>query len=580
MDIYANLNEAFTKAIKSQYSGSDFPIDPSIRPTSNPEHGDFQANFAMNLAKRLGKNPREVAQNVLNAVDLSQYAEKLEIAGPGFINIKLKKEFLSKRLSELSTDERCGIEKIDTPYTVVVDYSSPNVAKEMHVGHIRSTIIGDAITRILTVQGNEVLKRNHVGDWGTQFGMLIEFLIDLGWKAEETHSISDLNQLYKDSKVKFDADSDFNERAKKRVVLLQKGDAETIALWKHLIAESYAHFKIVYTKLGVLLTDDDYFGESFYNPMLQAVTEELIQKGVAVESNGAICLFLEEFKGQDGESVPLILRKSDGGFGYDTTDMAAVRHRIEDLKAKRVIYVTDARQKQHFAMIFAGAKKAGILKDGIRLDHVAFGSILGENGKPFQTRSGETVKLSDLLDEAEKRAKELVEAKSPDLSEKEKNEIAHSVGIGAIKYADLSNDRIKDYVFVWERMLAFDGNTAPYLQNAYVRIMGIQKKAEALNVQSAGKEILIAAQEEHILSVELLKLNDVVKQVADTLEPHRLCTYLYNLASCFHQFYEKCPVLKADDEKVRDSRLALCALTAKTLKTGLNLLGIDVVSRM
>lgn len=579
-DVQAVLQSAFSAAIAQALGAEYATVDPLIRSSTDPAHGDWQANFAMSLAKKVGKPPRAVAEAVVASLKLEGIASAVEIAGPGFVNIRLDNRFLAGLVGELAADDRCGVVKAAEKSLVAIDYSAPNVAKEMHVGHIRSTIIGDAITRVLEFLGHEVLRRNHLGDWGTQFGMLIEHVVDLGWAAGRHHEIGDLNKLYKQAKARFDSEPEFAERARLRVVSLQAGEAETVVFWQQLIDESKKHFGKIYQTLNVRLTDDDYFGESFYNPMLGPVCDELLANGVAVVSEGAVCVFPPGFKGRDGEPVPLIVKKSDGGYGYDTTDLAALRHRVRDLHANRLIYVVGAPQKQHFDMIFAAAKMAGWLHDGILAEHVPFGSILGEDGKPFKSRSGETVSLADLLEEALKRAYDIVAEKSPDMAEADKQRIARAIGIGAIKYVDLCNDRIKDYVFSWDRMLAFEGNTAPYLQNAYVRICGIFRKAgqDMAACDSAG--LMLEAAEERALALELLKLTDVLAQVARSLEPHRLCTYLYGLASLFHSFYEKCPVMSAGSEPLKRSRLALCHQVARVLRLGLSLLGIETVDQM
>lgn len=578
-DPQTTLSAAFSTAIAAAFGDEYAGADPLVRSAQDAAHGDWQANFAMSLAKRMGKPPRAVAEAVVAALDLGSMAESVTIAGPGFVNVKLSADFLARAVYEIAKDGRKGVPKAERAELVAVDYSAPNVAKEMHVGHIRSTFIGDAITRVLGFQGHTVLRRNHLGDWGTQFGQLIEHMVDLGL-AGGVKAIGDLNALYKESKKKFDADPAFAERARRRVVALQSGDAETVRLWKLLIDESKRYFGKIYAELGVLLTDDDYYGESFYNDMLAPTAEELKAKGVAVMSEGALCAFPAGFKGRDGEPVPLIVQKSDGGYGYDTTDLAALRHRVRDLGCTRLVYVVGAPQKQHFEMIFAVAKMAGWITEGVLAEHTPFGSILGEDGKMFKTRSGDTVKLTDLLEEALKRAYDIVSEKSPELPEEDKRRIAHAIGIGALKYVDLSNDRIKDYVFSWERMLAFEGNTAPYLQNAYVRIKGIFRKAAEQGVKPADAPTPLSAPEERALAVELLKLPDVIAQVSRSLEPHRLCTYLYGLASLFHSFYEKCPVLGAPDESTKRGRLALCGTVADTLALGLSLLGIETVDQM
>lgn len=600
--IQSVLTASFQSAMAAAFGPEYSQADPSIRPSANPQFGDFQANAAMGLAKALGKAPRVIASEIVAKLDLSSIALQPEIAGPGFINIKLEPSFLERLAREAAADPSCGAIGDTGDGPVVVDYSSPNVAKEMHVGHLRSTIIGDAIARILKFAGQKVIRQNHLGDWGTQFGMLIEHISDLGWTPTGEHGIADLNQLYKDAKGKFDADPVFADRARKRVVALQAGDQPTVELWQLLIDESKVHFRDVYATLGVLLDDQDYRGESFYNPLLVPTVAELERIGLARMSEGAICAFPEGFLGPEGQAVPLILRKSDGGYGYDTTDMAAIRFRIQELKARRMIYVTDARQRQHFSMIFKAAEEASWLPRGVLAEHVFFGSVLGDDGKPFKSRSGETVKLSDLLVEAVNRAFELVSTKNPEMPEAERREIARVIGIGAVKYADLSNDRVKDYVFSWERMLAFDGNTAPYLQNAYVRIRSILRKAAdeaTASMDQAGRdlarelvaaldqsrallagEILVQEAAERALVLGILALPATAASAGQSLEPHRICTWLYDLATSYHQFYERCPVITAPDPATRRSRLALSALTARALAQGLDLLGIGVVSRM
>lgn len=578
-DPQTTLSAAFSKAIAAAFGEEYAGADPLVRSAQDAAHGDWQANFAMSLAKRMAKPPRAVAEAVVAALELGSMAESVTIAGPGFVNVKLSADFLAKAVFDIARDERKGVPRAEKPELVAVDYSAPNVAKEMHVGHIRSTFIGDAIARVLAFQGHTVLRRNHLGDWGTQFGQLIEHMVDLGL-AGGVKAIGDLNALYKESKKKFDADPAFAERARRRVVALQSGDAETVRLWKILIDESKRYFGKIYAELGVLLTDEDYYGESFYNDMLAPTAEELKAKGVAMMSEGALCAFPAGFKGRDGEPVPLIVQKSDGGYGYDTTDLAALRHRVRDLGCTRLVYVVGAPQKQHFEMIFAVAKMAGWIAEGVLAEHTPFGSILGEDGKMFKTRSGDTVKLTDLLEEALKRAYDIVSEKSPELPEEDKRRISRAIGIGALKYVDLSNDRIKDYVFSWERMLAFEGNTAPYLQNAYVRIKGIFRKAAEQGVKPADGPTPLVAPEERALAVELLKLPDLIAQVSRSLEPHRLCTYLYGLASLFHSFYERCTVMGAREEATKRGRLALCGAVADTLALGLSLLGIETVDQM
>ena len=574
-DIRLLVQQALIQAFGPEYA----TIDPVVRFAADTRFGDVQINCAMQLAKTLGKAPRVIAEQITKAIPDNSIIFKTEIAGPGFINITLANSYIGTCITELLGDTRCGIPMSQNRDIIVIDYSAPNVAKEMHIGHLRSTIIGDALVRILEFLGHTVLKRNHLGDWGTQFGMLIETLVDKNWNPAGDHHISDLNTLYQEAKQRFDTDAAFAERARKRVVLLQSGDETTLALWRALIEESKRHFAEIYRMLDVKLEESDYYPESFYNDMLPGIVQELLDKRIAVVSEGAVCVFIEEVTGKHKEPVPLIVQKSDGGYGYDTTDLAAIRHRIIDLKATRLLYVVGAPQAQHFAMIFAAARKAGWLRDPIRAEHVAFGSILGEDGKPFRTRSGESVKLYDVLTEAINRAYAIVHEKAPALSEEDQNAIARAIGIGAVKYADLSNDRVKDYVFNWDRMLSFDGNTAPYLQNAYVRIKSIFRKAGLDEAEFTGVIDTFVVSEERQLALELLKAGDYMNQVERSLEPHRLCGYIYTLAGLFHSFYEKCPVLSADKlDKTR--RLTLAKATSRVLALCMDLLGITVVDRM
>lgn len=575
-DVQQVLEQRFSAAMAG-LGAEATAADPLVRPAGNPQHGDYQANAAMGLAKKLSRKPREVAQEIVAKLAVGDLAEKVEIAGPGFINVRLKGEFVARQAEAMATDERLGVEPASAAQTVVVDYSCPNVAKEMHVGHLRSTVIGDALVRVLEFLGHRVIRQNHLGDWGTQFGMLIEHLLEQGWRGEG-QSIGDLNALYKQAQDRYASDEAFAERARRRVVALQKGEAEERTIWQKLIDESMRHFQPLYERLDVLLRPQDVRGESFYNPMLPGVVEELLNRGLAQISDGAACVFLPEFKDAEGKPSPMIIRKSDGGYLYATTDLAAVRYRVGELGAQRLIYVTDARQTRHYQMMFATAQLAGWLPPEVRAEHVAFGTILGKDGKPFKTREGGVVKLADLLDEAEQRAAAILQQKDPDLSEEERRAVAHAVGIGALKYGDLSSDRIKDYVFDWERMLAFEGNTAPYLQNAHVRIQSIFRKGNIARVEAG--PIPVAEAAERALAMKLLQFPATVRAVGQSLEPHRLCTYLFDLAALFHQFYERCPVLAAGDEAVRLSRLRLCELTARVLCQGLALLGIAAPARM
>lgn len=576
----ALLADRFADAITAAFGPEHAGTDPLIRRSQQPQFGDYQANVAMSLAKKVGRSPRDVAAALLEHLQIDDLCSSVEVAGPGFVNLTLRPEAISAALTEAAADGRAGVPTTERPQRVVVDYSSPNVAKEMHVGHLRSTVIGDALVRALTFQGHDVVRQNHLGDWGTQFGMLIEYLAEQDWDRQADHSIRDLNQLYQEAQGRFSGDEEFAERARQRVVALQGGDEDTLSLWRQLVAESVRHMEEVYDRLGVMLTPDDIRGESFYNPMLAGVVSELEARGLTVVDDGALCVFPPGFTRRDGEPLPMIVRKSDGGFGYAATDLAAIRYRTTDLEGDRVVYVVDARQSQHFAMVFSVAATAGWLGQSSTAEHVAFGTILGEDGRPFKTRSGDTVRLVDLLEEAQTRAAAVVEART-DLDPAERASVARAVGIGAVKYADLVNDRVKDYVFAWDRMLAMDGNTAPYLQYAHARIRSIFRRAEAqADTSRTFSPAAVAHPAERALALQLLSLAAVVDAVTDTLQPHRLCTYLFELAQAFTTFYEQCPVLRADTPEQRADRLGLCALTAVVLSLGLGLLGIDTPDRM
>ncbi|MFW6031926.1 MAG: arginine--tRNA ligase [Phycisphaeraceae bacterium] len=579
-DIQNRIETLLQDAVGAALGEEHRETDPIVRPSGNPKFGDYQANLAMGLAKKLGQKPRDLAQQIAAKLPGNALLESAEVAGPGFINLRLTREALDAHAAAMLASDRLGLEPAGEPETVVVDYSGPNVAKEMHVGHLRSTVLGDAIARVLELQGHAVVRQNHLGDWGTQFGMLIQYLLDTGWEAEGEPEIGNLNRLYQQAKQKLDADPDFAKRARERVVALQSGDDETTSVWQGLVEESKRHFNAVYRRLGVDLRDADIRPESFYNDRLPGVIGGLEQAGLLAESEGAAVVYPEGFQDREGEPMPMIVRKTDGGYLYATTDLAAARFRIGELGASRLIYVTDARQSQHFAMVFQTLRQAGWADAGVRLDHVPFGAVLGPDRRPFKTREGGTVRLVELVDEAESRAAGVIREKNPDLPEAEQERIASAVGIGALKYADLSSDRIKDYVFDWNRMLAMDGNTAPYLQNAYVRIRSIFRKgkidAESLDAGAIRAE----APAERALVLKLLQWPGVIASVADSLEPHRLCNWLYELATGYHQFYERCPVLTAEEASVRQSRLALSHLVARALQEGLGLLGIEVVERM
>jgi arginyl-tRNA synthetase len=577
-DPRTTLEPRFEAALRAAFGDEVAKTDPVLR---RSDRADFQADVAMALAKKVGKPPRDVAKAILDHLDVKDICEKVEVAGPGFINLTLAPEWLSKATTLVAREPATGVVPAPSPETVVVDYSAPNVAKEMHVGHVRSTVIGDSLSRVLEALGHRVVRQNHVGDWGTPFGMLIEHLLDLGEEAALATSITDLDAFYKQARTKFDGDPAFAERSRQRVVLLQAGDEQTLTLWKRFTDASKRYFGAVYEKLGVTLEDEHIRGESFYNPMLAGIVDELQTKGLTEISDGAVCAFPEGFTNKEGTRLPLIVRKQDGGYGYAATDLAAIRSRTQDIGATRLLYVVGAPQQQHFAMVFSVAKSAGWLEEPARAEHVAFGSILGPDKKMFKTRAGGTVKLAELLDEAVQRAAAAVAEKNPELDEATRAEVARKIGVGALKYADLSSDRIKDYIFDWDRMLAFEGNTAAYLQYVHARIRSIHRRAEPTDVEAAKTaQIVLREPAERALALELLGLGSAVASVAETLHPHKLCTYLYGVATRFNTFFEQCPVLKADDEATRRSRLALIDLTARVLAKGLDLLGIEAPERM
>ncbi|AEH07740.1 Arginyl-tRNA synthetase [Candidatus Protofrankia datiscae] len=563
------LGAAFTAVAGEQ-------VDPAIR---RSQRADYQADAALSLARRLRRNPRDIAAEVVRAAELDDLCETVEVAGPGFINLHLAASALERLLGEVFGDERLGVAPVPEPEVVVVDYSGPNAAKEMHVGHLRSTIIGDAAVRLLSWLGHQVVRQNHIGDWGTPFGMLVEHLLDIG-ESEAAHelSVGDLNAFYRAARVKFDADEAFKERSRLRVVRLQAGDPTTRRLWHVLVGESKKYFLTVYSQLGVLLTEADFRGESSYNDQLGPVVDELTELGLLRLSDGALCAFPEGFKNRDDEPLPLIVRKRDGGYGYATTDLATIRHRIRDLHATRLLYVVGLPQYQHFEMIYEVAREAGWLRAPVRAEHIGHGSILGADGKMLRTRAGDSVKLVALLEQAVSRAADVIAVKNPGLDAQTRAQVAQAIGIGAVKYADLSTDRSKDYVFDLDRMLAFDGNTAPYLQYAHARICSVFRRA-GLTYPVAAADIRIGEPEERHLAVQLLSFGDVVEGIVDSLEFHRLAGYLFSLATAFTNFYEKCPILRAE-EPVRTSRVALCDLTRRALATGLGLLGITAPERM
>lgn len=542
--------------------------------------GHYQFNGAMALSKVLKQNPREIAQKILDAVELDNEVEKLEIAGPGFINIHLKPKWLAQQLQAANADNRLGIES-EQPQTVVVDYSAPNLAKEMHVGHLRSTIIGDAVAKTLEFLGHKVIRQNHMGDWGTQFGMLLAHLNDkLNANEVAETALSDLEDFYREAKVRFDNEDGFADRAREYVVRLQGGDKDCMQLWQNFIDVSIAHSEDVYHKLNVSLKRSDVMGESAYNPDLATTVDELKTAGIVVEDQGAQVAFLHEMADKEGNPAVYIVQKSGGGYLYATTDLAAIRHRNGKLGADRTLIFTDARQALHFKQTEIVARKAGFIKPSQSYEHCPFGMMLGNDGKPFKTRTGGTVKLAELLDEAIERAEVLIAKRESDLSAHERKVIADKVGIGAVKYADLSKNRTTDYIFNWDSMLSFDGNTAPYLQYAYTRVQSIFRKAHADDINLQADIQLLEAQEQ-LLAVKLIQYAEAVKQVSIEATPHVLCTYIYELASLFMSFYEACPILKSGIAKeTKNSRLMLAQLTAKTLQSGLDLLGIETMEKM
>jgi arginyl-tRNA synthetase len=575
VDLLPALRRRVEGAIRDAFGDEAATVDPAIHRSA---HADYQADAALALARTLKQSPRDVATALAQRLQPDDVLAEVAVSGPGFLNLTLRAEHVAAELDRMLADPRLGVPPASPPQTVVVDYSAPNVAKEMHVGHLRSTIIGDAIVRLLEFEGHRVVRQNHVGDWGTPFGMLIEHLLDER-SAGHDSTVRELVSFYQAARARFERDADFAERARRRVVLLQSGDADTFALWRRLIDMSVEHFSALYAQLGVTLRPADIAGESRYNDALPAVVADLERAGIAKPSQGAICVFLPGFTGRDGEPVPLMIRKQDGGYTYATTDLAALRYRVQVLGAQRVIYVVGTPQTQHLAMVFETARRAGWVGDGVRLEHVAFGSILGSNKKMLKTRAGESVRLVDLLDEAIARAARVVEEKSPDLDPGTRARIAAAVGIGAVKYADLASDRVKDYVFDWDRMLALDGNTAPYLMYAHTRIRSILRRSGLSDDQAAAGPIRIGEPAERALAFELLEFPGVIGRTAELLQPHRLCGNLYAIATAFMTFYERCPVLRAD-EPARASRLALSALTACVLARGLGLLGIEAPEQL
>ena len=563
------LKSQLNNVIKDAFIKAGIEHTPmAVSEATKPEFGDYQFNGAMALSKKLGLNPREIAQNIVNHLDLTGVLSKAEIAGPGFINLWLNPLWIASQCQVALRDERLNVSTRENPIKVVVDYSGPNMAKQMHVGHLRSTIIGDTLANLLTFLGDEVIRQNHIGDWGTQFGMLIAYLEETGEDASV--SLKDLEQFYKDAKGRFDADAAFADKAREYVVKIQSGDTHCLQLWQKFIDISLGHCEEVYEKLGVNLTRDDVRAESFYNDELANVITGLESENMLQKSDGAQCVFLEN------DDIPVIVQKGDGGYLYATTDLAALRYRAQVLGAKRISYVVDARQAGHFKQVFTVAKKSGFVPEDVILEHIAFGTMMDKGGKPFKTRDGGTVKLIDLLDEAVVKAKDTINNKE-EYSSEEIEDLAKIIGIGAVKYADLAINRESNYIFNWDKMLSFEGNTSLYMQYGYARIQSIFRKHNA----PIEGEIIIGDDLEHRLASMLLRFEDVLSRAAVDASPNQITTYLYELVTLFMRFYEQNPILKTGvDEETKMSRLQLADLTAKTIKQGLDILGIKVVDKL
>lgn len=578
MNIQAILNTKVTTALEA--AGAPTGCPAAVRQSAKPQFGDYQANGVMGAAKKLGQNPRQFAQEVIKHLNIEEMASKVEIAGPGFINIFLDPIWLAKQADIALADSRLNVIK-QPEQTIVVDYSSPNVAKEMHVGHLRSTIIGDAVVRTLEFLGHKLIKANHIGDWGTQFGMLIANFELM--QKENPHAISmqlsDIEGFYRESKKLYDTDEEFAKTARNYVVKLQSGDEYCREMWRKLVDITMTQNQENYDRLNVSLTKDDIMGESMYNPMLADIVADLKKQGLAVENEGATVVFLDQYKNKDGDPMGVIVQKKDGGYLYTTTDIACAKYRFEKLHADRVLYFIDSRQHQHLMQAWTIVRKAGYVPESVSLEHHAFGMMLGKDGRPFKTRAGGTVRLADLLDEAEIRAYKLIASKNKDMSEDELKQIAHKVAIAAVKYADLSKNRTTDYIFDWDNMLAFEGNTAPYMQYAYTRVISIFKKAN-IEIDSLNNKIVLNEDKEKALVSKLLQFEETIINVANEGSPHLMCSYLFELAGLFSAFYEACPILNAQNEEIRNSRLQIAALTAKTIKQGLNLLGIETLNKM
>ncbi len=576
MNIQVLLSDKISQALIA--AGAPADCEAQVRQSAKAQFGDYQANGVMAVAKKLGMPPRQLAEKVVQLLDLGDIASKVEIAGPGFINIFLNGTWVAQQAERILAAPKLGITPVE-PQTIVIDYSAPNVAKEMHVGHLRSTIIGDAAARTQEFLGHKVIRANHVGDWGTQFGMLIAYLEKMQNESASDMELADLEQFYREAKKHYDEDAAFAERARAYVVKLQGGDDYCLKMWRKMVDVTMAQNQKTYNRLNVTLTEDDVMGESLYNAMLPGIVADLKAKGLAVESEGATVVFLDEYKNKEGEPMGVIIQKKDGGYLYTTTDIACAKYRYETLGANRVLYYIDSRQHQHLMQAWTIVRKAGYVPDSVSLEHHMFGMMLGKDGKPFKTRSGGTVKLADLLDEAVERAGKLIAEKNPDLPAEELQQLINAVGIGAVKYADLSKSRTTDYIFDWDNMLAFEGNTAPYMQYAYTRVSSVFKRA-GLEESALTLPMQLSENREIALATRLLQFEETITTVAREGTPHVMCAYLYDLAGLFSGFYEDCQILNAESEAVRQSRLKLALLTAKTLKTGLDTLGIETVERM
>ena len=587
MTAVTELKTQIQQALVAAFGEEFAQTDPVIAATNNPKYGDYQVNVAMSLAKKLGKAPRQIAQELMEKLELGDRFEAPEVAGAGFINLRYTTNYLAECLQSMSksdrTNDRLGIPKVNQAQKIIVDFSSPNIAKEMHVGHLRSTIIGDCIARVLEFQGHDVLRLNHVGDWGTQFGMLITYLKEVAPEALTTANAIDLGDLvafYKKAKARFDEDEVFQKVARDEVVKLQSGSEDTLKAWKLLCEQSRKEFQVIYDLLDININER---GESFYNPYLANVVTDLKSLGLLVEDQGAQCVFLDGFTNREGQPLPLMVQKTDGGFNYATTDLAAIRYRLNEDNAQRVIYVTDSGQGNHFAQVFQVARKAKWIPETVEITHVPFGLVQGEDGKKLKTRSGDTVRLRDLLDESIEKFGAILDAR---LAEEERSEsdefkanVAKIVGLSAVKYADLSQNRTSSYIFSYDKMLADKGNTAPYMLYVYARVQSISRRGE-IDFSTLNTLIQLQDESEFVLAKHLLQFEDAIVAVGDELFPNRLCQYLFELSQKFNTFYDACPVLKAEDEVTKSSRLILCDLTARSVKLGLNLLGIEVLERM